>query len=143
MLKNKTLNELKDLCSAFEIKYSKNARKQDIIEAINEAKVTWEMYEESSKSLFDYTPEPKIDHKDAEEKELKVPEIKETKPETRILLKMISGRGAYLVRGYLFTIDEPFVFVPEEIANKIILKSQDDIREATVEEVKSFYNVGK
>ncbi len=141
MLKNKTLNELKELCEAFEITYSKNARKQDIIEAINEAKVTWEMYEESSKSLFDYTPEPKIDHKDAEEKQLKAPEIKETKVETRILLKMISGRGAYLSRGYLFTMDEPFVFVPEEIAKKILSRSEDEIREATAEEVKQFYGV--
>lgn len=141
MLKNKTIIELKDLCSAFEIEYSKNARKQDIIEAINEAKITWEMYEESSKSLFDYKEEPKVSHKDAEEKEFKPVEIKESKPETRILLKLISGRAAYLVRGYLFTNDEPFVFVPEEIARKITLKSKDDIREATAEEVAKFYGV--
>ena len=82
-----------------------------------------------------------IDHKDAEEKQLKAPEIKETKVETRILLKMISGRGAYLSRGYLFTMDEPFVFVPEEIAKKILSRSEDEIREATAEEVKQFYGV--
>jgi hypothetical protein len=141
MLKNKTLNELKDLCAAFDIHYSKNARKQDIVEAINEAKVTWEMYKESSKSLFDYVLEPKIESKDAEEKEFKMPEIKETKVQTKILLKMISGRGAYLSRGYLFTIDEPFVFVPEDIANSMKVRSKDDIREATAEELAQFYGV--
>ena len=48
MLSNKTIGDLKGLCLSFDIEISKNARKQDIIEAIKEAKVTWEMYEESS-----------------------------------------------------------------------------------------------
>ena len=142
MLKNKTLKELKDLCEAFEIEYSKNARKQDVIEAINEAEVTWEMYEESSKSLFDYTPEPKIDHIEAEQKETVIPEVKDTKVTTKILLKMFSGRGSYLaMNNTLFTMDEPFVMVPEETARKIIARSSNDIREATAEEVAQFYGI--
>ena len=142
MLKNKTLNELKDLCLAFEIEYSKNARKQDIIEAINEAEVTWEMYEESSKSLFDYTPEPKVLHKDAEEKELKVTEVNEPKVQTRILLKLFSNRGSYLaMNNTLFTMDEPFVLVPEATAKQIVVRSKDDVREATAEEAAQFYGV--
>jgi hypothetical protein len=58
MLSSKTIGDLKGLCLSFDIEISKNARKQDIIEAIKEAKVTWEMYEESSKSLFDYEDGP-------------------------------------------------------------------------------------
>ena len=142
MLKNKTLKELKDLCTEFEIQYSKNARKQDIIEAINEAEVTWEMYENSLKSLFDYELEPKIEHKDAEEKEFKVPEIKETKVQTKKLLKMFSGRGAYLaMQNTLFTFDEPFVLVREDLADKILLREINDIREATAEEAAQFYGI--
>ena len=41
MLSNKTVGELKGLCLAFDIEITKNARKQDIIAAIEEAGMVW------------------------------------------------------------------------------------------------------
>lgn len=138
MLSNKTIGDLKGLCLSFDIEISKNARKQDIIEAIQEAKVTWEMYEESSKSLFDYEDGPT-----KEEVKIKIEEAKvESKKEEKVLLTMVIKRGGYYAgNGVKFDIDEPFVLVNKSLADKILSSQADEVREATKEEVKSFYGI--
>ena len=138
MLSNKTIGELKGLCLSFDIQISKNARKQDIIEAIQEAKVTWEMYEESSKSLFDYKDGPT-----KEEVKVKIEEAKvESKKEEKTLLTMAIKRGGYYAgNGVKFDMDEPFVLVNKSLAEQILANQADEVREATKEEVESFYGI--
>lgn len=138
MLSNKTIGDLKGLCLSFDIEVSKNARKQDIIEAIKEAKVTWEMYEESSKSLFDYEDGPT-----KEEVIVKIQEAKvESKKEEKLLLTMVIKRGGYYAgNGVKFDMDEPFVLVNKSLAEQILANQADEVREATKEEVKSFYGI--
>jgi hypothetical protein len=138
MLSSKTIGDLKGLCLAFDIEISKNARKQDIIEAIEEAKVTWQMYEESSKSLFDYEDGPT-----KEEVKVKIEEAKvESKKEEKVLLTMANNRGGYYAgNGVKFDMDEPFVLVNKSLAEQILARQADEVREATKEEVESFYGV--
>lgn len=138
MLSNKTIGDLKGLCLSFGIEISKNARKQDIIEAIEEAKITWEMYEESSKSLFDYEDGPT-----KEEVKIKIEEAKvESKKEEKVLLTMVIKRGGYYAgNGVKFDMDEPFVLVNKSLAEQILANQANEVREATKEEVQSFYGV--
>ena len=138
MLSSKTIGELKGLCLSFDIEISKNARKQDIIEAIEEAKVTWEMYEEPSRSLFDYEDGPT-----KEEVKVKIEESKvESKKEEKVLLTMVHKRGGYYAgNGVKFDMDEPFVLVRKSLAEQILARQADEVREATREEVKSFYGI--
>jgi hypothetical protein len=138
MLSSKTIGDLKGLCIAFDIEISKNARKQDIIQAIEEAKVTWEMYEESSKSLFDYQEGPT-----KEEIKIKIEETKvETVKEEKVLLTMVHKRGGYYAgNGVKFDMDEPFVLVNKSLAEQILARQADEVREATKKEVESFYGI--
>ena len=138
MLSNKTIGDLKGLCLSFDIEISKNARKQDIIEAIQEAKITWEMYEESSKSLFDYEDGPT-----KEEVKIKIQEAKvESKKEEKVLLTMVIKRGGYYAgNGVKFDMDEPFVLVNKSLAEQILANQEDEVREATKKEVESFYGI--
>ena len=138
MLSNKTIGDLKGLCLSFDIEISKNARKQDIIEAIQEAKITWEMYEESSKSLFDYEDGPT-----KEEVKVKIEEAKvESKKEEKVLLTMVIKRGGYYAgNGVKFDMDEPFVLVKKSLAEQILANQADEVREATRKEVESFYGI--
>ena len=138
MLSNKTIGDLKGLCLSFGIEISKNARKQDIIEAIQEAKITWEMYEESSKSLFDYEDGPT-----KEEVKVKIEEAKvESKKEEKVLLTMVIKRGGYYAgNGVKFDMDEPFVLVNKSLAEQILANQADEVREATRKEVESFYGI--
>ena len=138
MLSNKTIGDLKGLCLSFDIEISKNARKQDIIEAIQEAKITWEMYEESSKSLFDYEDGPT-----KEEVKIKIQEAKvESKKEEKVLLTMVIKRGGYYAgNGVKFDMDEPFVLVNKSLAEQILANQADEVREATKKEVESFYGI--
>lgn len=138
MLSSKTIGELKGLCLAFDIEISKNARKQDIIEAIEEAQITWKMYEESSKSLFEYKDGPT-----KEEIKIKVQEAKvETQKEERVLLTMVHKRGGYYAgNGVKFDMDEPFVLVNKSLAEQILDRQADEVREATKKELESFYGI--
>lgn len=138
MLSSKTIGDLKGLCLAFDIEISKNARKQDIIEAIKEAKVTWEMYEESSRSLFDYEEGPTKEEVKVKAQEAKV----ETKKEEKVLLTMVHKRGGYYAgNGVKFDMDEPFVLVRKSLAEQILARQADEVREATKKELESFYGI--
>jgi hypothetical protein len=136
MLSNKTIGDLRGLCLSFDIEVSKNARKQDIIEAIKEAKVTWEMYEESSKSLFDYEEGPT-----KEEVKVKIEEAKvESKKEEKLLLTMVHNRGGYYAgNGVRFDMDDKLVLVNKTLAEKILASQADEVREANEKEKESFF----
>jgi len=130
MLNTKTITELKDLCQAFDIEYTKNARKQDIIDVIKEAGISWEDYENSSKPLTSLT---------IEEKE-QINLSKEEKETNKIWLTMVNKRGALQVGDLHFDIDEPFLFVDEKLAKEILKTESNEVREATPAEVYAFEN---
>lgn len=129
MLNTKTITELKELCNAFDIEYTKNARKQDIIEVIEEAGFSWEDYENSSQSLTNLTKE--------EKEEIKVTE-KESK--NKVWLTMVHNRSAFQIGDYHFDMDEPFILVDEDIAKDLLAKEPNELREATPAEAYAFEN---
>lgn len=138
MLKNKTISELKALCISFDIEYSKNARKQDILEAIEEAGISWEDYENASSSLFDYKEAVEVKK---EPEVINVPVLETTVLKEK-LLTMIYNRGAYNAgNNIIFTMEEPFRIVPGLIAERMLRTSKNEIREATPQEALAFYGI--
>ena len=130
MLNNKTITELKDLCQAFDIEYTKNARKQDIIDVIKESGISWEDYENSSHPLTTLTTE--------EKEEINL--LKEEKETNKIWLTMVNKRGALQVGDLHFDMEEPFLFIEEKIAREILKTESSEVREATPTEVYAFEN---
>ena len=129
MLNSKTITELKDLCDAFDIEYTKNARKQDIVSVIEEAGVTWEDYENSLQPLTSLT--------DTEKEEIRENTSKKSEG---IWLTMIHNRAALQVGDLHFDMEEPFLFVDKEKAQEILKTESHEIREATPAEAYAFEN---
>jgi hypothetical protein len=138
VLSEKTVYELKTICMTFNVEYPKNAKKADIIKAIEEAGITEEQLlkdEELAASV------------DAVEVEKVLPEVTEkpvveTAKESDIVLKMVHDRGALNSgNGIIFTKEKPFIVLKESLARKIIERSRGEVREATKEEVAYFYGI--
>lgn len=122
----------------YDIEYPKTAKKADIIKLIEEAGITEEKYVKDLEDAFGIKEAEKI------EKEVKVIEKKpvETSTQEKVVLKMVYPRGAYNVgNGIIFTIDEPFKMFSRSVANDILRRAKDEVREATPEEVATFYGV--
>ena len=130
MLNTKTITELKDLCQAFDIEYTKNARKQDIIDVIKEAGISWEDYENSSQSLTNFTNKEKEEIKVAKQDSLK----------DNVWLTMVHKRAALQVGSLHFDMDEPFILVDANLAREILKTESNEVREATPAEVYAFEN---
>jgi len=130
VLNTKTITELKDLCQAFDIEYTKNARKQDIIDVIKEAGISWEDYENSSQSLTNFTNKEKEEIKVAKEDSLK----------DNVWLTMVHKRAALQVGNLHFDMDEPFILVDADLAREILKAESNEVREATPAEVYAFEN---
>lgn len=134
MFNDKSIAELKTICFLFDIIVPKSAKKSDILNLLNENKITEELYAEKMGESFDY--------KDGESIPLEVKIEDNTTAETKVLLKMVHPRGALNVANIItFTIEEPFKLVKKKEADEIIRKSQGEVREATPKEVASFYGV--
>lgn len=133
MLNKKTINELKAFCDDFGIEYTKNARKQDIIQVIEESGFTFEDYENSNLGFKEYVEEIKNYETLEDDK-------KEVEVSTEfLLLTPIVKRSTY-VQGIKFELDEQLIFVEKNLAQKILNEKTNGIREATPEEVYTFEN---
>jgi hypothetical protein len=53
----------------------------------------------------------------------------------------IKRGGYYAGNGVKFDMEEPFVLVNKSLAEQILAQQADEVREATKEEVKSFYGI--
>lgn len=138
MFNDKTVYELKSISMMYDIEYPKTAKKADIIKLIEEAGITEEKYLKDLEDAFGVREAEKI------EKEVKVIEKKpvETSTQEKVVLKMVYPRGAYNVgNGIIFTIDEPFKMFSRSVADDILRRAKDEVREATPEEVATFYGV--
>lgn len=138
MFSDKTVYELKSICMMYDIEYPKTAKKADIIGLIKEAGITEEKYAKDLEDAFGIKEAEKV------EKEVKVVEKKpvETKTEEKVVLKMVYPRGGLNVgNGIIFTIDEPFKMFSRSVADDILRRAKDEVREATPEEVATFYGV--
>ena len=122
----------------YDIEYPKTAKKADITKLIVEAGITEEKYAKDLEDAFGIKEAEKV------EVEVKVVEKKpvETKTEEKVVLKMVYPRGGLNVgNGIIFTIDEPFKMFSRSVADDILRRAKDEVREATPEEVATFYGV--
>lgn len=138
MFDNKTVFELKAFCRALGIETQKNSKKVELLQALEDTGLTEEEILSKAGKQFD--------HKEAQpvEKVVEVIEKQEVKTSTKekILIKMIHPRGAYNVgNGIIFTIEQPFKLVSKAQAEDILRRAKNEVREATPEEVISFYGV--
>lgn len=122
----------------YDIEYPKNAKKNDILKAIENSGITIEQYNNDLDGAF--SSEDAVAVK--EEVVITEKEPVDTKKQDFILLKMIHPRGALNVgNGVVFTIDQPFKSVSKDKAEDILNRAKNEVREATPEEVASFYGV--
>ena len=122
----------------YDIEYPKTAKKADIIKLIEKAGITEEKYAKELEDAFGVKEAEKV------EKEVKIVEKApaETKTEEKVVLKMVYPRGGLNVgNGIIFTIDEPFKTFSRSVADDILRRAKDEVREATPEEVATFYGV--
>jgi len=121
--------ELKVIATDFAVDTENLKNKKDIIAALSEEGVTWEVYQSTLEAIEEATEEieilPKFDPK--------------AQPEDTVLVRMTRENMRYDIHGHTFTKDHPFVAMSEEDAQKIF-DSEEGFRLATPKEVQDFYN---
>jgi hypothetical protein len=121
--------ELKAIATDFAVDTETLKNKKDIIAALAEEGVTWDVYQNTMQAIEEATEEIEI-----------LPKFNpKAQAEGTILVRMTRDNFRYDIQGYTFTKDHPFVAMPEDDAQKIF-DSEEGFRLATPKEVQDFYN---
>ncbi len=122
--------ELKEIATEFAVDTEGLKNKKDIIAAMAEEGVTWNVYAKTIQAI----------EEEAEEIEI-LPRFnaKANVPENALLVRMIRDNFRYDIQGHTFTKDHPFIAMSEEDAQQIF-DSEEGFRLATPKEVQDFYN---
>lgn len=123
--------ELKKIAEDFGIEIENLKNKSEVIAALSEEGVTWQVYEKTIKDVekaAEEAPEvlPKFDPK----KEI---------PKDTVLVRMTRENFRYDIMGFTFTKEHPFVAMNETKAQAIFDK-EEGFRLATPAEVQEFYS---
>jgi hypothetical protein len=121
--------ELKTIATEFAVDTEGLKNKQDIIAAMAEEGVTWDVYQATIKEVAENTEEIEI---------LPKFNVKDEVPADSVLVRMTRANMRYDIMGHTFTKDHPFVAMPEDQAQKIFDK-EGGFRLATPKEVQEFY----
>lgn len=105
--------------------------KDEIIAALNDDGVTWEMYKKAFPSVDEQEDKP--------EDPAVEPEVAFKAPEKTVLLKMTRANGTFVVRGHKFTKAHPFLPVSEDDAN-YITENIEGFKIANPREAEEFYS---
>ena len=129
---DKTVAELKKIAKVAGVSLGDAKKKSDILDAFDRDGLTEEKYESMLENMYqEALPEKKSN-----------PEIKdETK--SQLLMTMKHDRAVLTALGYRFTKEEPYVLVNWKDAEVMKKKISHEIREASPEEVASFYGAKK
>jgi len=125
------IGELRKVADSFAIETQGLKSKQEIIAALEEEGITWQMY-----AKFD----------NAEKQDIEIPENEKKKRESKImsktanqiLVKMERNNHSYQTMGFEFSQEHPFVAMSETDAQKIF-DTQDGFRIATPREAQEYY----
>ncbi len=125
------LNELKEVAETFAVDLEGVKTKQEIIAAIQEEGVTYQMYDKL---------------KNAEKQKIEIPESEKIKRERKImskttnqvLVKMERNNHSYEIRGYAFSQEHPFMAMSESEAQRIF-DTEVGFRIATPREAQEYY----
>lgn len=122
------LNDLKNVAEYFAVDLEGAKTKNEIMAALEEEGVTYEMYQKFSEA------------EDASEEVEKQPAKKKKAPagET-VLVRMDRENAHFEINGYTFTREHPFVAMDEEDA-EFIFSIEEGFRMATPREVQEYYN---
>ena len=121
--------ELRVIAEEFAVDTEGLKNKKDIIAALSEEGVNWNVYQNTIQAI----------EKDTEEIEILPKFDPKAQPENTVLVRMTRDNMRYDIHGRTFTKDHPFVAMPEEDAQKIF-DSEEGFRLATPKEVQDFYN---
>jgi hypothetical protein len=121
--------ELKAIATDFAVDTETRKNKKDVIAALAEEGVTWDVYQSTLQAI----------EKDTEEIEILPKFDPKAHAEGTVLVRMTRDNFRYDIQGYTFTKDHPFVAMPEDDAQKIF-DSEEGFRLATPKEVQDFYN---
>lgn len=124
------VTELRKVADSFAIDVAGLKSKSEIIAALEEEGISWQMY-----AKFD----------NAEKQDIEVPEIEKKKREQKImkttsqvLVKMERNNHSYQTNGFEFSQEHPFVAMSEDDAQKIF-DTQQGFRLATPREAQEYY----
>lgn len=129
---DKTVAELKKIAKVAGVSLGDAKKKAEILDAFDRDGLTEEKYESILENMY----------KESVKEEPKAPEIKdETK--SQLLMTMRHDRAVLTALGYTFTKEQPYVLVNWKDAEVMKKKISHEIREASPEEVASFYGAKK
>lgn len=124
------VSELKQIAEDFGVEVEDLKGKKDLIAALSDEGVTWDIYKKTLKDIEDEAEGvevlPKFDPNKAQDKDT-------------VLVRMTRANFRYDIMGHTFTKDHPFVAMKEEDAQAIFDK-EEGFRLATPKEVQDFYN---
>ena len=124
------VSELKKIAEDFGVEVEDLKGKKDLVAALSDEGVTWDVYKKTVKNIEDEAEEievlPKFDPNKAQDKDT-------------VLVRMTRANFRYDIMGHTFTKEHPFVAMKEEDAQAIFDK-EEGFRLATPKEVQDFYN---
>lgn len=124
------LSELKQAAEDFGVDASDLKGKSDIIAALTEDGVTWEVYSKAIKDVEDAKEEIEV---------LPRFDLNQEIDPNSLLVKMERDNYRYDALGFTFTKEHPFVAMSSEAAQEIFDK-EEGFRLATPREVQDFYS---
>jgi hypothetical protein len=124
------LSELKQAAEDFGVDASDLKGKADIIAALTEDGVTWEVYSKAIKDVEDAKEEIEV---------LPRFDLNQEMDPNSLLVKMERDNYRYDALGFTFTKEHPFVAMSSEAAQEIFDK-EEGFRLATPREVQDFYS---
>jgi hypothetical protein len=123
------VGELKAIAEDFAVETEGLKNKQEIIAALAEEGVTYEVYAKTLKDVEDAKEEIEI---------LPVFDPKAERTEDTVLVRMTRANFRYDILGHTFTQDHPFVAMHKDAAQEIF-DIEEGFRLATPKEVQDYY----
>lgn len=125
---DKTVAELKKIAKVSGVSLGDAKKKSEILEAFDREGMTEEKYENMIGNMY----------QEAYPEKTKIPEVKE-ETKSKVVMTMRHDRAVLTALGYTFTKEEPYILVDYKDAEVMKKRISHEIREASPEEVASFY----
>lgn len=120
------VKELREIAEYFAVDSEGLKTKQDILDALEEEGVTYEMY-------------AKFNDSEKAEVDVVAPKKNKESEGPTVLVRMDRGNPYYEINGFIFTREHPYVAMSEYDAN-FLFETQEGFRMATPKEVSEYYN---
>ena len=127
------IDELRQIAESFGVDLESAKTKIEIVAALTEEGVTYEMYKQFSEAEKDELEEEEIPEE---------PVVKKSKPkknDSSVLVKMERKNFSYETYGHTFTYEHPYVAMSEKDA-QLIFDNEEGFRMATPKEVQEYYS---